>query len=156
MNKRQTPLFWKLFPIFLLMILLPLLTESGYATYSMRGFFLEETEMNLEVRANLIKPEMMRHLLADDKNAVDTLCKTAGKLSDTRITVILPSGKVIGDSETDPAAMEDHSGRPEIVKALSGNNGSITRYSNTLRQSMMYLAVPVREKGSIVCDREPR
>lgn len=147
--KKRTPLFWKLFPLFLLMILIPLLTESGYATHSMRGFFLEETVMNLEVRANLIKPEMMRHLLADDEKAADNLCKNAGKLSETRITLILPSGKVIGDSETDPAKMEKHSDRPEIIKALSGETGSITRYSSTFKQQMMYLAVPIREKGKV-------
>ena len=132
------------------MILLPLLTESGYATYSMRRFFLEETEINLEVRASLIRPEMTRHILMSDEKSVDSLCKSAGKLSDTRITVIMPSGRVIGDTETDPAKMENHSGRPEIIKALSGKNGSITRYSSTLQQPMMYLTVPIREKGNII------
>jgi two-component system phosphate regulon sensor histidine kinase PhoR len=148
--KKHYPLFWKLFPLFLLMILIPLLTESGYATHSMRVFFLEETEMNLEVRANLIKPEIMRYLQANEEKAVDNLCKSAGKLSETRITVILPSGRVIGDSETDPVRMENHSDRPEIIKALSGNTGSITRYSATFQQQMMYLAVPVREKGKVI------
>lgn len=128
------------------MILIPLLTESGYATHSMRVFFLEETAMNLEFRANLIKPEMMRYLQANEEKAVDNLCKSAGKLSETRITAILPSGRVIGDSETDPVRMENHSDRPEIIKALSGKTDSIRRYSTTFQQPMMYLAVPIREK----------
>ena len=58
--------------------------------------------------------------------------------------------RVIGDTETDPAQMENHSGRPEIIKALSGKNGGITRYSSTLQQTMMYLAVPIREKGNVI------
>ena len=62
-----------------------------------------------------------------------------------RITVIQPSGKVLGDSEADPKTMENHSDRPEFVKAMSGETGVFTRYSHTLQDSMMYLAVPLLE-----------
>src|SRR5262245_38400698 len=40
----------------------------------------------------------------------------------TRITVILADGRVILDtSETDPAQMENHANRPEVIAALAGN-----------------------------------
>ena len=51
-----------------------------------------------------------------------SLCNRAGKSADTRITVIQPSGKVLGDSEADPETMENHSDRPEFVKAMIRGN----------------------------------
>jgi len=72
---------------------------------------------------------------------VDAICKEIGKQSATRITVILPSGQVIGDSRETPHQMDNHADRPEIAMALAGNPGQFTRYSNTLRQQMMYVAV---------------
>jgi len=129
------------------MMLIPLLMESGYAIYSTRRFFSEQTAINLEAVAKLLKEEMMRYLLADDESSADRLCKRAGKASDTRITVILPSGKVIGDSEKAPSEMDNHSSRPEVVKALSGQIGSFIRYSDTFHEPMLYLAIPLAHKG---------
>lgn len=143
--KKCIPLFWKLYPPFLLIVLIPLFAVSWYADHSMRLFFMDQTAIDLEARANLLKEQMVDCLLADDGNRIDSLAKRAGALSDTRITVIQDSGKVMGDSEADPTAMENHSGRPEVVKAMSGSVGVFSRYSSTLQEPMMYLAVPLLE-----------
>ncbi len=143
--KKRFPLFWKLYPPFLLIVLIPLLALSWYADFSMRRFFIDQTAINLEARANLLKDQMTELLLAEDWKNIDILCNRAGKSADMRITVIQPSGKVLGDSEADPKTMENHSDRPEFVKAMSGETGVFTRYSHTLQASMMYLAVPLLE-----------
>jgi two-component system, OmpR family, phosphate regulon sensor histidine kinase PhoR len=141
--KKRFPLFWKLYPPFLLIVLIPLLAVSWYADFSMRRFFLDQTAINLEARVNLLKDQMTGYLLAEDWEKIDILCKRAEKASGARITVMQPSGKVQGDSEADPDAMMNHSDRPEFVKAMSGETGVFTRYSDTLREPMMYLAVPL-------------
>ena len=46
------------------------------------------------------------------------ICKGIGKHSATRITVILPSGRVIGDSHETPQMMDNHANRPEIASAF--------------------------------------
>jgi two-component system, OmpR family, phosphate regulon sensor histidine kinase PhoR len=143
--KKRFPLFWKLYPPFLLIVLIPLLAANWYSDLSIRRFFMEQTASNLGARANLLKDQMRAYLLAEDWKNIDLLCKRAGKSTDTRITVIQPSGKVLGDSEADPDSMENHSDRPEVIKAMSGETGVITRYSDTLRESMMYLAIPLLE-----------
>jgi len=143
--RKRFPLFWKLYPPFLLIVLVPLFAVSWYADFSMRRFFLVQTATNLEARANLLKDQMAGYLLAENWKHIDLLCKMAGKASDTRITVMQPSGKVLGDSETDPDTMMNHSDRPEFVKAMSGDTGVFTRYSDTLRDPMMYLAVPLHD-----------
>ena len=39
---------------------------------------------------------------SDDEEGVDAVCKELGKATGTRITVILPAGRVVGDTEADP------------------------------------------------------
>ncbi|MDP3283781.1 MAG: ATP-binding protein, partial [Desulfobacterales bacterium] len=120
------------------------------AGYSMRRFYMEQTSINLEARAYLLKDQVMNYLLAGDEKdekKIDLLCKRAGKSSGTRITVLHISGKVLGDSERNPDEMENHSDRPEFVKAITGETGVFTRYSDTLNTSMMYLAIPLSEEG---------
>ncbi|MBU1712776.1 MAG: PAS domain-containing protein [Proteobacteria bacterium] len=148
--RKSYPLFLKLFFPFLLIVLIPLLAFSRYAGFSMRQFYVEQTAMNLEARANLLKEQVTHYLLAGDEKNIDLLCKRAGKASNTRITVIHPSGKVLGDTEKDPVEMVNHSDRPEIVKAMNGETGTYTRYSDTLLEPMMYLAILLTEDGKPV------
>lgn len=69
----------------------------------------------------------------------------ASFLEGTRITVILPDGTVIADSERDPASMENHANRPEVQAAITGQETSEVRYSDTVRSRLLYTAVPIRD-----------
>ncbi|WP_411350248.1 two-component system histidine kinase PnpS [Paenibacillus sp. WLX2291] len=68
-----------------------------------------------------------------------------GKLTDSRVTFIELDGTVIGDSETDPRGMNNHSTREEIVAAKQNGVGSAIRYSSTLKENMLYVAAPVNK-----------
>lgn len=57
-----------------------------------------------------------------------------------RITFIAPDGKVLGDSESDPAEMENHKSRPEVASALKTGYGENLRNSSTLGIRMLYIA----------------
>ena len=54
-----------------------------------------------EAAAAMDDPENDINGTVRDGQAIDRLCKHLGKSSDTRITVILPSGVVLGDTEED-------------------------------------------------------
>lgn len=79
----------------------------------------------------------------------DKMVKELGKQTKVRITLIEPDGKVIADSERNPEKMENHRDRAEIQAALSGEVGSIARYSTTIEEKMGYVAIPVLENGTI-------
>ena len=67
-----------------------------------------------------------------------------------RVTLVDPEGKVIGDSEVDPAEvsrMENHRNRPEIVESLKSGFGTSLRFSDTLKTSMIYAAKPLTRSG---------
>jgi two-component system phosphate regulon sensor histidine kinase PhoR len=58
-----------------------------------------------------------------------------------RLTLIDPDGRVVADSRADPPAMENHTGRPERLRALAAGLGSSVRLSATLHLSLLYVAL---------------
>jgi two-component system phosphate regulon sensor histidine kinase PhoR len=147
---RRKRLIWQLFPAFLLVTLISLLAVTWYAAESWRQFYLQQTASDLETRARLMETQLRGAFSPAEGPGIDELCKHLGKIAGTRFTVILPAGKVLGDSEKDPARMDNHKDRPEIQEALKGRVGLSTRFSFTLGHDMMYVAVPLREQDRIV------
>jgi two-component system phosphate regulon sensor histidine kinase PhoR len=143
--KKRKKLVWRLFPSYLLITLLSLIAVSWYATSSLRKFYIEQTATDLKARAHLLEQQIGQYLEPLSPEAVDALCKEAGKMASTRITVILPSGVVIGDSREEPRHMDNHATRPEIAQALKGETGKSIRRSETLQQQMMYVAIALRK-----------
>jgi two-component system phosphate regulon sensor histidine kinase PhoR len=81
---------------------------------------------------------------------IDSLCKTYGRTTGTRITVVDISGRVLGDTDNDPAKMENHSDRPEIHAVISGREESERqRYSATMRRNLRYVAMPLHNGSKI-------
>ena len=149
MNKRKK-LIWQIFPSFLLITLFSLFAVSWYASQSLRQFYLDQTATDLYARAQLLEKLIHQHLEPLNAGSVDSVCKEMGQSTDTRFTIILPSGMVVGDSIETPSQMDNHAGRPEIQQAFAGKRGRSTRYSNTLRQELMYVAIPITEGGQRV------
>lgn len=82
--------------------------------------------------------------------ATNALAHEMAALFGTRVTLIRPDGVVIGDSEEEPARMENHAHRPEIVQAMSrpGALGSSTRVSATVHRPLLYVAIAITRPGS--------
>ena len=64
---------------------------------------------------------------------------------DFRITWIGNDGSVLFDTQADVGAMDDHSQREEIIKALAYGKGTSQRYSDTLTTVMLYSAVRLQD-----------
>ncbi|MEV5030169.1 two-component system histidine kinase PnpS [Paenibacillus sp. LPE1-1-1.1] len=60
-----------------------------------------------------------------------------------RVTFIRNDGVVLGDSDGDPKEMDNHLDRVEIKEALQLGKGRAIRKSETVKQNMMYVAIPV-------------
>jgi two-component system phosphate regulon sensor histidine kinase PhoR len=122
---------------------------TWYASYSLRDFFLGQTATDLEARARLIERQIVGYLNPLNEKGIDALCKVFLEASSTRVTVVLPSGRVIGDSSEDPEGMDSHMDRPEILQAVKGKTGVSIRYSRTLEENMMYVGIPLRNESGI-------
>jgi two-component system phosphate regulon sensor histidine kinase PhoR len=148
--KKRRRLLWQLFPSYLLITLVSLLAVSWYASAAMRHFFLDQTATGLRARAALLEKQVSGLLSPLRSETIDAICKEAGRLSATRITVVLADGTVVGDSREIPGLMDNHAGRPEVITALGGQTGQSLRFSKTLMQRMLYVALPIRDSQGIV------
>lgn len=144
---RRQSLLWHIFLPFLGVVLLSLVLITGYTSRSLRDFFYEQTQRDLTARAQLLMSELTPLVLSGDNAGLQRVCRERGQSTDTRITVILPDGRVVGDTREDPAAMDNHADRPEISAALEGEVGTSQRYSATLGHRRMYVALPMLVPG---------
>lgn len=147
MRRRRSRLLWQLFIPYLVIILIALVAVAIYASRLTRKNYLDEMASSLENRARLVA--RIAGTAFEDAGEIEEVCRETGRMTGTRYTIILPSGLVIGDSEHDPASMDSHANRPEVQQALDGTVGRSTRLSRTLKQEMMYVAVPVVEEGKV-------
>lgn len=149
---KKKKLIWHIFPSFLLITAMSLLAITFYSTDYFKKFFLKNSEKELTIRAKLLQKNFSDILKGsqDQYHKIDDLCKEVGKIANTRVTVILPSGIVVGDSYGDIKVMENHMKRPEIIEAFKKNKGISIRYSATLDKNMMYIALPVLHDTSVI------
>lgn len=147
--KRKT-LFWKLYPSFLIISFISLLAIVMIALWSFKSFYYQERAVDLEIRAKILTPEFSRLIQAQDFDEIQRESQKLGDESSTRITIILPSGKIIGDNKKDPATMDNHKDRPEISQAMLSGKGLSIRYGRTLKIDSMYFAMPIMAQGTII------
>jgi two-component system phosphate regulon sensor histidine kinase PhoR len=142
--RKPQKLVWRLFFSYVFIALGALFAAGWYFFQSLDGFLEEETAVELFARARLLEDQIAAYLAPPNPEAVDAICKQSGKASETRFTVILPSGAVIGDTWETPRNMDNHANRPEVAAALAGGRGKSRRFSNTLQQNVVYMAVEVK------------
>ncbi|MCK4790148.1 MAG: HAMP domain-containing protein [Desulfobacteraceae bacterium] len=75
---------------------------------------------------------------------IDSIADEAGESLSSRVTIIGLDGKVLGDSELTGESLENvenHLYRPEVQEALKTGTGQSRRFSTTVQQYMLYVAV---------------
>lgn len=146
---RPQKLIWQIYPSTVFVVLVVILAATWYGSIVFQSFFLKESELDLESRASLIKSRVKDYLEASDIKALRDFCKEAGRESGTRITIVDRQGMVLADSNENPDVMDNHGNRPEIAAAYDGKRGRTLRYSNTLGQKMLYIALPLNTKAEL-------
>ncbi len=102
-------------------------------------------EQSLSEKARLVETS----LHDKDPSAYQQAAVETAERSNARVTVIDASGRVLADSEADPSKMENHSDRPEFIKALRGATAISRRFSSTVGVDFLYVAVPMAEGGAV-------
>ncbi|MBU4483151.1 MAG: cell wall metabolism sensor histidine kinase WalK [Actinobacteria bacterium] len=140
----------KLFLTYVIIIIVCVLSTGIFATIYLRNFYIDHLASNLESNATLVKEFLYKDLTENNLSQIKSKTEALGKEIKTRITVIDTEGKVLGDSEKNPALMESHSDRSEIKEALLGKTGKSIRYSFTLEINMLYIAIPIVKDNQIL------
>jgi two-component system phosphate regulon sensor histidine kinase PhoR len=99
----------------------------------------EQIERNLKQKTQMFAYRVD----ADRQHSLADITAQEGQAAGARATVIDPTGKVLADSEADPATMENHGKRKEFISALAGKVGVEERKSQTLAVPFLYVAAPV-------------
>jgi two-component system phosphate regulon sensor histidine kinase PhoR len=135
----KSRIFLKLFAASLVLIAACMLTMNVLIQKAWEGMLRSEIESSLREKTLLFA----QRVAAAPRDSLQQITRLAAEAAHERATVIDSSGKVLADSEADPATMENHSGRPEFVQALQGQVGTATRSSRTVGVDFLYEAVPI-------------
>jgi two-component system phosphate regulon sensor histidine kinase PhoR len=144
----------KLFVASLALITIAVVAAEAYLSRALEQQLTDRFANDLLVRARLVAERLASSSLrVDDRRALDALADELGRISGVRVTLVARDGTVSGDSEVSAEQLprlENHAGRPEIVDALAKGQGTSVRYSTTVEQRMMYVAVPVVRAGATI------
>jgi two-component system, OmpR family, phosphate regulon sensor histidine kinase PhoR len=144
-------IYWKITIPLIAFSLLTMGSLGFYMVNSTRDILVNRLESRLVNEARLVADLSMPGFADPAKNgSLDPLAKSIGGEIGVRITLIAPDGIVLGDTDQDPTTLENHSTRPEVVAALASGVGQAIRYSATLHENMMYVAVPVTNNGKVI------
>jgi len=133
--------FLKVFASYLILVLLAIAVLDFFLTPKIVDIMTKNIEDDMFGIARIIT-------LMPKENTANKLPEIAKQLN-IRVTLIDSAGRVISDSQADAKQMENHLNRPEIQQARTDGRGKASRFSVTLQESMLYVALPIKENSEI-------
>lgn len=133
--------FYKIFGTYLIIIALSFLVLNLFVRDEIRKYMIGQIEEQLMTSARLL-----------DLNApqdISRQIKQITRISGARVTLVDARGKVFADSEKEVAELENHIDRPEIQEARVRGKGKSIRFSKSISEDMLYVAVPIHE-GAVI------
>ncbi len=146
----KKPFFLKIFAgyftiIFIISFLILILSFS-----TIRKYYIKTTTLNLKSIAHTLVLSVKPIIEEKNIKKLDILVEKLGANIQSRITVIDADGIVLADSEENPLRMENHSNRPEIMNSLNEEFGSSIRYSTTVKEDMLYVALSIKNRERLI------
>ena len=132
-----TRLFYKLFGTYLVIAVLAVVIA---------GFFIERelrTGLTRWIEEDLIAETQIIALIPEGE--IEKQSQTLAERSRARVTLIDARGLVTLDSNRQTKDLDNHLNRSEIQEARVKGKGTATRYSQTLKMDMLYVALPLYE-----------
>ena len=125
------------------------------ATYLYMAYRVHDNYIQLERQRLFTAAKILARVLPSDHSmaALQTWAEEFGRQTGFRITVIAADGRVLADNQGNPAAMDNHSGRPEVQEAQRTGTGVSVRFSHTVEKSELYLAYrlePEANRGPVL------
>jgi two-component system phosphate regulon sensor histidine kinase PhoR len=132
-------IFFKLLAVFLIVIA----ATAAILDVMIGGAW--EASLRTEIERNLTQKTLLfAHRVETDRtHTLTEIAAQEGLAAGARATIIDASGKVLADSEANPAIMENHATRKEFAAALTGKIGENERRSATVGIPFLYVAAPV-------------
>ena len=149
MKKRSSFTFRIALP-FVLLLLLTMAGLSLYLSSFVRSAYLELLQTNLQSETRLVADQLATDFASNGPiDAISSRASQYAEMLNARVTIIDPSGLVLGESHTQAGSMENHLDRPEVQRALQSTVSTEIRYSETLGTDMLYAAAPIVSDGEL-------
>ena len=136
---KKQKLIVRLFSSYLALVILAMTLIIIFASAAIEDFYFEQNVNSLQARAILLD-EILESKNIINPDTLQAFCQKLGDEINTRITLIIPSGQVLADSDEDPRIMDSHHDRPEVIQALAEGEGMSRRSSYTLEEEHLYFA----------------
>jgi two-component system phosphate regulon sensor histidine kinase PhoR len=135
-------LFFKIFATYLAIAVLAIGIVGFLAGNQIRAKLEKQIELELMSYAGLVDLYPMKE--------IQSRVYDIARIARARVTVIDGEGKVIAETDQEAATLGSHLERPEIQEARVRGKGTATRVSRTLKEEMIYVALPIRKGSEIV------
>lgn len=129
---------------YLVVIAIIVVVMGSFFIWFLHNLYMQTLRDSLSNQARLTLALMAEMRERDAAPAeLDQRVKEIGQELGLRVTLVAGDGVVLADSADDPQAMDNHLERPEIQQAILTGKGVASRYSITLDENMLYLAMPL-------------
>src|SRR5215471_7665108 len=147
--RRAAPLWVRIAGAVLVAFLLSTAVAGVFLQSQLRtigeGAVEERIGRDIRLLAPLVRADLQRKEYA----ALGEIAAGA-KASGVRVTVILPDGEVVAESDH-PLPLPNHADRPEVRDAMRSQSGESRRHSATMEEDLLYVARRLdADDGSVV------
>ncbi len=133
---------WQLVGALGAIILVSTLVFGSLATTQVQTDARNNIRESLRSQASILTQLLLPSLRRDELISQQQLQAITGG-TNIRITLVDAEGIVLADNRETPGAMDNHLSRPEIELARREGMGTSERFSRTLNQNLMYVALRV-------------
>jgi len=144
---KNRTLFYQFFGVHVLILFAAISFVTFYTWFAMRAAFQRQWIQELGVQADLLSTVLSHDDGSLDEHEASLVFARKEYPGGHRFTLLLPNGKVIGDTAADAGTADSHADRPEIQEALKKGRSIQRRYSASLGKPMLYLAQRIPAEG---------
>ena len=154
----RSQLFWRFYAGYAVIILISTLIVGALVSQQVEDNNMFEIKHSLAISSELLaevaKPTLVNASLylsgSDYLKPLQEKIVQLGAKTESRLTAIDSHGTVLADSQEKPKNMDNHNYRPEIIEARSHGFSSVSRFSQTLQQKMVYRAQRITDGNGIL------
>jgi len=136
----HSPFFWRLAAAFGAVVVLTGVLVGWLVELRLERSLLADLERKLATDCRILAPRATDDLLAGEGERLAREFAGMGAAG-VRLTLIAADGHVWADTHEEPARMDDHSSRPEVLQARATGQGSARRRSHTIGEEMLFVAM---------------
>ena len=133
---------------FLLVVLASLTLLGAYLLNYFHDHTIERERDSLILNARIVEMTLADQLYPAN-DGLAAVIQNISQATALRITILDENGTVLADTAEPADQLDNHLLRDEVQQAMNHEYGTAIRYSQTLKENRMYVAVPVYQEGRL-------